>query len=405
MRTNIRIETILLTCVALAACDADDGGGPAANDTTVADAGGDAGGDTGGDSTEAAPTTFVTYNAGLVSGFVPYADERSPKVVEALAGVDADVVCLQEVWDLDDIDAVISGVATVFPHEYHVITDAGDDGTTEPACTPAEATPLKDCVEANCAGTDDLAGCAIGNCGPQFGATSKACQECLAANIGSNDVDVIFTACAEGSSKFTSEGRNGLILLSKHPLERTSHVVMDSFLVRRAVLHAGVTFGGATHEVFCTHLTAGLSQIEYGGDFETWEGEQLHQVDQMADFIDNETEDGARVVLLGDMNAGPAVGTTISAETAAVYDKIVGLGFEAPYVLNEPPMCTWCSANSLVDDTSNDTIIDHVFMRGFGSPATVAERLLDGTVSITVNGAAVETNLSDHYGVRVEIQP
>ena len=404
----------LAALLALGACDSSSGGTPAGgNDTNT---GGDTGkvtGDTAGGDTAGGDTTAVakkeshaTYNAGFALNFVPYAEERVQPVVDALKTVDADVLCLQEVWQLADITAITEGVKATFPHEFHVITDAGEpDPADLPACSQAEAVPLKDCAEANdCANSGDLTGCVVGNCGAEFGALSPECTNCLASNLDKPTLDEIFQVCAVGSAKFSYEGRNGLILLSKLPLSDTDHLVMDSFQVRRAVLTATVDSAAGKRALFCTHLTASLSELEYGGEFGTWEEEQAHQVDQLTTFIGDKAPAETPIVLMGDMNAGPKIGTTIDGEAPEVYQKFVDAGFEAPYVLQDGSPCTWCKANTLVDETSSDRIIDHVFLKGFGTATTAASRILDGTTTIDVGGTATETNLSDHFGVRVEIE-
>ena len=45
----------------------------------------------------------VTYNVGLARGFVDYADQRAEPVAAAVAALDADVVCLQEVWLREEV--------------------------------------------------------------------------------------------------------------------------------------------------------------------------------------------------------------------------------------------------------------------------------------------------------------
>ena len=78
------------TCLGLAlllACGGDKGGG---DDTS---GGGNA-------------MSVLTWNVGLAYGFVPYSPERQPAVVDAVAALDADVVCLNEVWTEADIAAI-----------------------------------------------------------------------------------------------------------------------------------------------------------------------------------------------------------------------------------------------------------------------------------------------------------
>ncbi|MEM6954419.1 MAG: endonuclease/exonuclease/phosphatase family protein, partial [Myxococcota bacterium] len=43
-----------------------------------------------------------TYNLGLAGAFVPNEAVRRAPVIEAVANLDADIVCLQEVWEQSD---------------------------------------------------------------------------------------------------------------------------------------------------------------------------------------------------------------------------------------------------------------------------------------------------------------
>jgi D-arabinose 1-dehydrogenase-like Zn-dependent alcohol dehydrogenase len=133
---------------------------------------------------------------------VPYSPERQPAVVEAVAAIDADVVCLNEVWTEADITAIIEAAAATFPH--HAVEMTLEEGASgEPACTPEEAEPLKVCAESNCADTDDLTGCVLTFCAAEFDALSDTCTACAAANIGLNDVAAILEVCTSGSGTFS----------------------------------------------------------------------------------------------------------------------------------------------------------------------------------------------------------
>ena len=58
---------------------------------------------------------IATFNAGLLDtvGWVP---ERRPLVNEAVAALDADVVCMQEVWQDADWDALVESNEDVRAH-------------------------------------------------------------------------------------------------------------------------------------------------------------------------------------------------------------------------------------------------------------------------------------------------
>ena len=206
--------------------------------------------------------------------------------------------------------------------------------------------------------------------------------------------------CTEGGgTSLAYEGRNGLLLLSLHPLQETSHLVLDSFLLRRAALHAKIRLLGGDVDLFCTHLSAPLAEVDYGGAFGTWEGEQLAQIHQLIGWVDKVAA-GESAVLMGDMNCGPAnVEWEVTASAPENFATFIEAGFRSPYT-EEHGHCTWCGrANPLIRDDPGLRILDHVLFRRFAEEFLRAERILD---DVRVETAEGKVPLSDHYGVRVE---
>ena len=134
----------------------------------------------------------ATFNAGLLDtvGFVP---ERRPLVNDALAELDSDVLCVQEVWQDDDWDAVVNANEDVRPHAERIEPMPGVPGL----CTPEELLPLRECSELMCpgAGPSDLFACTVSMCVAEVGALSATCTSCLVDNGASGDLEVIELAC------------------------------------------------------------------------------------------------------------------------------------------------------------------------------------------------------------------
>ncbi len=62
--------------------------------------------------------TLVTYNAGLIQ-LLKYGPERLPLLIEAVKGINADVVCMQEVWlEYTSHIEFAAAVVAEFPHSY-----------------------------------------------------------------------------------------------------------------------------------------------------------------------------------------------------------------------------------------------------------------------------------------------
>ena len=345
----------------------------------------------------AEPFSFATYNTGLAINYVDYAEERYAAVLEALGNLEADVVCLQEVWEVEHVEGLIDGLKGVYPYAHYADTTVEDTGTP-PACTEEETAPLLACVQENCLGVEDLTGCVMDKCAAQFATVSNGCITCLAANL-TKPIEEIFATCVLSGSTLTYQGRNGVVLLSKSEFDVTDHLVLDSFLVQRAVLHATFKDDPAATHAFCTHL-ATSTEAPYNGNFEGYKEEQAAQIDAMVAFIDESAADSP-VVLMGDMNTAPVIAPDLSGEWEDNYAKFETAGFTSPFAKNADPICSWCSDNTLVDDSSNSRIIDHVFLRAVDRDDLAAQRIMDHLVSVDVEGAPMEMNLSDHFGVWV----
>jgi len=364
------------------------------------------------DTTETAATTtsiptadsgdfrIATYNTGLAPGFVPLLAERQPLVGEAIADLDADVVFVQEVWTPESVSALREATSSAFP-ETVFPEPIPDTEPGAPACTVDELADLLGCIEQNCADAspDELVECVLSSCGAQFGELCEECQTCIGANVG-NTVEEAVANCTTASSAFAYEGSVGIGLLSNAVIQDSDVLVLDSSLNRRAVLHAVVDTEafGPVH-VFGTHLSAVFSDIPYP-DEGTWEQEQATQIADLLAYIDSRAEPGDPVVLLGDFNTGPA-GERYQAEVAANYDLLTAAMFANPYTDDPEAECTFCGDNPLVGGDAA-VVIDHVLTRGVEGPAA-AERILDGSITVSVDGADTPTALSDHYGVMLTL--
>jgi endonuclease/exonuclease/phosphatase family metal-dependent hydrolase len=346
------------------------------------------------------PLTLVTYNAGLAVGFVPGAQERAAGTSDAIAALDADVVCLQEVWDADHVALVEAAAGDAYPYSY--FPDPAQETGAEGACTETDLDPLLECMADECgdACTDELPGCLLEQCAFQFLGLEKNCMRCVQANVGAT-VETIGGICTTETTEFAYEGSFGTGILSTHPIEVTDHV-FESTTNRRSVLHALVAAPGGDVDLFCTHLTAVFSIVPYPREEGSWEDEQAVQIDAMRAWVD-EVATGDRVALLGDMNTGPAAGTN-DAELPVHYETLAD-GYANPYAESDQ-RCTFCPDNGLssVDSDERGRLIDHVLLRGFDGDFE-ATRVLDETVDVESCGEPMTGAHSDHYGVQVTIQP
>ena len=108
----------------------------------------------------------VTYNLGLAHTFVPLAEERLPELGKALANSDADILCLQEVWEKKDRKKIAKAVKKTFPNVYfEKIKNIKSERI--PTCKISELFgegKFVGCMQKNCSGKegDDFTNCIIG---------------------------------------------------------------------------------------------------------------------------------------------------------------------------------------------------------------------------------------------------
>lgn len=343
--------------------------------------------------------TVVTYNAGLALGFVPGTESRAPLVARALAELDADVVCLQEVWLPEHVEAIDAAVASAFPNRFTPAPQQSSDAS----CADGELDSLLECIEGACdfSCVDGVPDCLFASCPFQFVGLSKDCMRCAMANVGEDPATVAST-CETAPVEFAYGGSFGTMLLSRYPLGQVDEHVFSSTSNRRSVLHAEVQAPSGPVSVFCTHLTAVFATIPYPREEGGWEQEQLVQIEELNAYADE--VGGERKILLGDLNTGPAL-QGILPEAPSSYAALVASGWEAPYV-EMVGECTFCNDNPLIasPDDNDDRLIDHVMLKG-ALEATAASRILDETIS--ADSCAVDLStaaISDHYGVKVTLE-
>lgn len=327
--------------------------------------------------------SLLTFNAGLAHGAVGFARERLPAIVGALAREQADVVCLQEVWDDRDFETLRRELADIYPHVLRRgVPGAHMEGA---ACTDLGAVlAAKVCVSTQCEPRGLPIGACVSTTGPchaRLRALGDDCALCLAAN-GDRPL-----ACLAGKAdRFVFDGSHGLALMSRLELEDTDFTAFDSELIRRGVLSAEV--GG--RRVHCTHLSSGLGALPYPrrGRHGSWDGEHAAEIDALVAM----TSPGCSI-LLGDLNAGPPIGTS-RPEREQRFRALTAAGYGSHW---PDPMCTWCEDNP-IGTGSRDRWIDHILFRGCGERVHY-RRVLDGAFTIRTEDTDQTIRLSDHYGL------
>ncbi len=360
------------------------------------------------DDDDPAPTkprlTVVSYNAGLAIGFVEASEARAPLTLEATLGLEADILCVQEFWRGDHVQALTDG-ATKLPHRVIPPPEPGPTG--EVPCEAGDTDALLACVQTNgcdqvC--SDELVKCGLDNCSLELFALPSSCFGCVQANVG-NELDDILSACEAPAIEYAYGGAFGIGILSKYPIKSQEVKVLESTTNRRAIAYALVDTPLGEVHAFCTHLTAVFSSIDYPKPTGSWAEEQAVQIDELISWANDKAPAGANVLLIGDMNTGPA-GSGYIAEVPENYQKFITAGYENPYTNQADHQCTYCADNVIVKKGNDDTessVIDHVLVRGFDGASMMSERLLEGSIQVENCAKQITTGYSDHYAVSVAI--
>src|SRR5688572_2765141 len=70
------------------------------------------------------PLALVTFNAAIGVGLAPYAEQRLEVIERSLPELGADVICLQELWQPDDLDRLASNLVGDFPFSHRSVSGA-----------------------------------------------------------------------------------------------------------------------------------------------------------------------------------------------------------------------------------------------------------------------------------------
>jgi endonuclease/exonuclease/phosphatase family metal-dependent hydrolase len=336
----------------------------------------------------------ATFNAGLAVGVLPYASERLPRVVEALALLDVELLFVQEFWLDSHWQALRDAVRAKLPHAIR----------PEPAmrpraavCTKEQLGPLLACAKKHCTGLRDeaLARCVIAHCAAEGFALPSECLNCIASNP-TGTLDEIIARCLGASSPGSASGvgvtspsrDGGLIayggsfgtgLLSRVPLLGADMLAYYSTVNARGAVYARVDAGPLGEvSVFGTHFSPGGT-------------EQGPQVDELLAWIEAKGR-AAPAVLLGDLN---------TTSGSSLFQKIQRAGFREPDVIDQRG--TFGSGLATGHVSASGWRIDHVLLRNLPARVT-SRRILDTPVTLKT-GRGVRTTLSDHFGVLAVLEP
>ena len=363
---------------------------------------------------------ITSYNVGLALNFVPFTNERLVVNERLLADFDSDVICLQEVWLEEQVEALSEALEATYPEIYTVPPE--QIFSEAAACTTDDIDEFTQCVNNQCPGLTgaDLVSCVPVQCSDPLFQLPPVCLDAVIASVGIPDVtvDAVIEAVTQPAGKFAFGGALGLILASKYPLEdrEFQDFIDDSTSNHRGALYAEINLNDEAHVVGCTHPTANLS-IDYpaSGKHGSWEGENRFMQEQMIAFANNKAGDNP-ILFAGDFNCSIANASNgVDADFPENCELWLSDGFSDPAA--DQLSCTFCSEENLIlksEGSSGDFFLDHIFIKNVvTSTPIVADRVFDDPVSIeaTVPPSELQpedspmmTHPSDHFGVEVELK-
>lgn len=355
-----------------------------------------------------ASLTIETFNVGLAKGFVDLSEEREPEVIKAIEKSNADIICIQEAWDITLRDKITNALKTTYTDIYK--TNVYQTTTSSrPSCKINQLFgkgKFVTCMQKQCGDYegDDFTDCILTKCQGALDTLKNENRECgsaLMAKVGKNQILAILYLINPfyRAGLYAYRGSNGLMLLSKLPLKNKEVIDFSdiSTLNRRQALVADIEYQGKEIQVACTHLAADLN-VPYTGVSKNWADENYNQVQRLLDH----TVIREHSIVLGDFNCGArneeAGLDPELAESCEVLDQY----FLDP--VKETQQCTYCTSNTInqADNSKMNSLIDHIYLKGL--EASSVKRVYDQKVEIQLKkGETIKTHLSDHFGMQVKI--
>ena len=353
----------------------------------------------------------TTYNLGLAHTFIPYAKERLKALEQVLPKYNTDILCLQEVWKKSDQKDIHKALKGKFPYSFKTKIKNFREGS-RPTCRRKEIFgegKFVSCMQNQCGGKegDEFTDCIIDKCGgalEDLKQENRTCAQALMAQVGKNPILSIVQLLNPlwRAGLFAYKGSNGLMLYSKYPLEDKRYVDFKdiSTLNRRGVLQAVANVDGTKVQVMCTHITADLSAtVPYTGNFADWGGENTEQLYRILQTANHKLYP---TVIMGDFNCGfedPLAG--IADELPGSCQQALDWAYSSP--VTETGECTFCQDNLLNEEEEKSVTIDHVFLKDLEAKSTKV--VFKQKVKFNAKDKGwVTTQLSDHYGVEVEVK-
>ncbi|XP_045174125.1 uncharacterized protein LOC123535483 [Mercenaria mercenaria] len=353
----------------------------------------------------------ITYNAALLdhplsSGLPNNRLLRREAIINELRRLDADVVCLQEVWIGQDVERIVTELSDQYTFSHSKLHVPGklsgnlpcQDGPSMPPCNYHAINQFTNCVRKNKCLRRRLSQaqtytCINFNCYHLYETLSQDCVGCMTASW--QDISTVFQKCVgTGLPAINMRTVNapGLLLLSKRPLHNAKYTDFHPFtkeFIERGYIEADTQDLG---KVVCTHTTHSFpfySEMELSrkGHFSSY----LEQGRSERNELIKQFGNSYPMVLAGDFNIGDTFGPLINQDLPQEFCHLAKYFDVTPV-----KQCTICWPHENIYTKSSQgvlhTVVDHIFHRG--------HQVVKSLRVVTPDDATLDNlPLSNHNGV------
>ena len=361
--------------------------------------------------------SLTTFNAKMTDDLA-FKSKRFQKMRAVFAENTSEIICIQDLYGNKVLDEVRKMLKNDYGYDYALYAKTSNEDedleSTEAqkipaACSTNDIMPVISCVMQNCSDYDAM--CIVQNCWQSFLELPADCRNCMIGNgveaIANGNYQEILETCMSDTRipakklEYEFSGNSGVLLASKLPMSNKTPVKLRSFGRLRTAVAANVEKDGIGRiQVICTGLSP-LSEAEYDGFGESWEDEQLTQIEQI--LAVPVSEDVVQRIILGDFDGNTAAGN-IREHNPAPVALLEENGWYDPYFDVEPKEeldCTVCPDNPFVSDEAQESVPDHIFFLEKKGYEFSTERIFlnEFTDFNKENQTKTSYSVSDHYGI------
>lgn len=361
--------------------------------------------------------TLTTFNAKMTDD-LGFKVKRFKKMKSLLAENSSDILCIQDIYGNKVLDEVRKMLKNSYGYDYALYAKTSNDDedlestpaqTIPAACTTEDLMPILSCVMTNCSDFDAM--CIVQNCWQSFLELSGDCRDCMLSNgveaIANGEYTQILEQCQAATRipakklEYEFDGNSGVLLASKLPMSNKKPVKLRSFGRMRTAVAANVHKDGIGKiQIICTGLSP-ISETEYDGFGESWEDEQMTQIEQIL-AIPAE-DDVIQRVILGDFDGNISAGSMREHNPGPVA-LLEENGWYDPYFdvdSKEELDCTLCPENPFVSDEAAESVPDHIFFMERKGYEFSSSRIFlnEFTEFNTEKQTKTRYSVSDHYGI------